>query len=212
MTPSPVAPLFPRRKPAALFGACLLLTLAGTASSRAGFIDFGELPNQPVNGLSLQGVSFDFDIAGLPSLDARFNSLALGTNTTLNLSSPTLEGNAGGILTLDFAQPVSVLSFSLARLTGLSLTGATVSLFDSALTGFATTPVNISKLVTYSEGLFSYSGSTPVQRAVVSFDAGAGPRFAIDNLAFTPVPEPGTMLAGVLLTGVCACARQRRRR
>ena len=75
----------------------------------------------------------------------------------------------------------------------------------------ASTSVTIAKVVTYSEAFFSYTGSTPVKRAVVTFNAGAGPRFAIDNLAFTPVPEPGTMLVGVLLTGVCGCARQRRR-
>ena len=196
----------------AKLAACLLLAVAAAGSARAALIKFDELPTQTLNGISLQGVAFKFELSGAVSTDATFNSIALGANTTLNLQSPTAEGNASGVLTLDFAQPVSLLSFDVARLTSLTLPGATVSLFDSALAGFATTPVTISNLATFSEGKFSYVGSTPVKRAVVTFNAGAGPRFAMDNLAFTPVPEPGTMLAGVLLTGVCACARQRRRR
>ena len=211
MTTFPVAPLFSRRTPASLFTAGLLLSIAWAASAGAALITFAELPNQPADGVSLQGAAFHFTIGGVPSTDAQFNSVALGSNTTLNLQTSTLEGNANGELTIDFAQPLSLLSFNLARLTGLTTTGATVSLFDSALAGFASTSVTIAKVVTYSEAFYSYTGSTPVKRAVVTFNAGAGPRFAIDNLAFTPVPEPGTMLVGVLLTGVCGCARQRRR-
>ena len=212
MTTFPVAPLFSRRTPAALFTVCLLLIVEWAASADAALITFAELPNQPADGVSLQGAAFHFTIGSVTSTDARFNSVALGSNTTLNLQTSTLEGNADGVLTLDFAQPISLLSFNVARLTGATLTGATVSLFDSALVGFATTPVTISKLVTYSEALYSYTGSTPVKRAVVTFNTGAGPRFAIDNLTFTPVPEPGTMLAGLLLTGFAACARLPRRR
>lgn len=212
MTTFPVAPLFSRRTPAALFTVCLLVVAGWAASADAALITFAELPNQPADGVSLQGAAFHFTIGGVASTDARFNSVALGSNTTLNLQTSTLEGNADGVLTVDFAQPISLLSFNVARLTGATLTGATVSLFDSALVGFATTPVTISKLVTYSEALYSYVGSTPVKRAVLTFNPGAGPRFAIDNLTFTPVPEPGTMLAGLLLTGFAACARLPRRR
>ena len=39
----------------------------------------------------------------------------------------------------------------------------------------------------------------------------AGPRFAIDNLNTTVVPEPGTVLFGALIASVCATARTRRR-
>ena len=212
MTSFPASPSFSRRTPAALFAAGLLLTAAWMADARAALIKFDELPSQTLNGVSLQGVAFKFEIGGAVSTDAQFNSTAIGANTTLNLQSPTAEGNANGVLTLDFAQPVSLLSFHVARLTSLTLTGATVSLFDPALAGFATTPVTVSNLATFSEGLFSYVGSTPVKRAVVTFNPGAGPRFVLDNLGFTPVPEPGTLLAGLLLTGVCACARAPRRR
>lgn len=195
----------------AKLAACFLLAVASAESARAALIKFDELPTQTLNGISLQGVAFKFEIGGGVSTDATFNSNAIGGTTTLNLQSPTAEGNADGVLTLDFAQPVSLLSFDVARLTSLTLTGATVSLFDPALAGFATTPVTVTNLATFSEGKFNYGGTTPVRRAVVTFNAGAGPRFAIDNLSFAVVPEPGTMLAGMLLTGVGACARQRRR-
>ena len=212
MTSFPAYASFSHRSPAAFFAACLLLALASATGARGALIKFDELPNQTLNGVSLQGVAFKFEIGGAASVDAQFNSTALGANTTINLQSPTAEGNANGVLTLDFAQPVSLFSFNVARLTGLTLPGATVSLFDPALAGFATTTVTVSNLATFSEGLFSYTGATPVKRAVVTFNAGAGARFALDNLGFTPVPEPGTLLAGLLLTGVCACARAPRRR
>ena len=191
----------------------LALFLACAVSTQAATITFGELPSQAVNGLTFQNVSFGFTVSGLPSVDATYNSTAIGTNTTLNLQSPTLEGNANGLLTLNFAQPLSDLSFDLARLTSLTLTGATVALFDSSLTQFATTPVSVANLVTFSEGHFAYVGGTAVKRAVLSFPSNAGPRFAIDNLGYTiaPVPEPGTALFGVLLMTACASVRTRRR-
>ena len=193
--------------------ASLLLAVIAEGNARAALIAFDELPSQPVNGLVLQDVTFGFKVGGVGSADALFSSNALGANTTVNLQSPTLEGNANGVLTLDFAQPVSDLSFHVARLTGLTLTGATVVLFDPSLNGFATTPVPVARLLTYSEGFFSYSGGPSVERVVVSFAAGAGPRFAIDNLAFTTaVPEPGTMLLGLLVVGAWAGARRSRRR
>ena len=213
MTTFPLPSLFTRRTPAALVTAGVLFSISWAVSAGAALITFDELPTQPANGVSLQGAAFSFTIGGVPSSDAQFNSLAFA-NTTLNLQTSTLAGNAGGALTIDFAQPISLLSFNLARLTDLTATGATVSLFDAALIGFASTSVTIAKVVTNSEAFYSYSGSTPVKRAVLTFNAGAGPRFAIDNLTFTPVavPEPGTFLVGVLLTGVCGCARQRRQR
>ncbi len=214
MTASPLSSSFSSRTPTALFTACLLLSIAWASSAGAALITFDELPSQPADGVSLQGADFQFTIGGIPSTDAQFNSLAFGSNTTVSLQGSTLAGSATGVLTIDFAQPISLLSFNLARLTNLTTTGATVSLFDSALTGFASTSVTIGNVVTFSEAFYSYSGSTPVKRAVLTFNAAAGPRFAIDNLAFTPqaVPELGTFLAGVLLTGVCGCVRQRRQR
>ena len=190
--------------------ACLTLAGGGRLAGAA-TITFNELPNQPVNGLAFQNVTFGFTVGGVGSTDAQFNSVALGSNTTLNLQAGTLEGNASGLLTLDFLQPISDLTFDLARLTAQNLTGATVSLFDSALTGFASTSVSVSKLVTFSEGQFAYHGGTPVKRAVVSFSPAAGPRFAIDNLNTTVVPEPGTVLFGAFVASVCATARTRRR-
>ena len=189
----------------------LALFLAGAGPAWAATIAFDELPAQAVNGLTFQNVSFKFSLAGVPSTDATFNSNALGANTTLNLQSPTLEGNASGLLTLDFAQPISIFSFDLARLTSQNLPGATVSLFDSSLTEFAVTPVSVAKIATFSEGHFAYTGGTAVRRAVLSFPAAAGPRFAIDNLISSVIPEPGSMLFGLGLAAFCASVRRRSR-
>lgn len=216
-TPPPELPIISKaatlhvfRKRSVALIACFAFA-GGVRLAGAATITFSELPNQPVNGLTFQNVTFGFTVGGLTSTDARYNSVALGANTTLNLQAGTLEGGAAGLLTLEFIEPLSDLTFDLARLTSQNLTGATVSLFDSSLTAIASTLVSVSKLVTFSEGQFAYHGGTPVKRAVVSFTPGGGPRFAIDNLNTTAVPEPGTALFGAFIASVCATARTRRR-
>jgi hypothetical protein len=62
--------------------------------------------------------------------------------------------------------------------------------------------VNTSSLLSFTEGLFTYSGA-PVTRAVIDFNETAAGRFALDNLTFggsQSVPEPTSTL-GVLAFG-----------
>ena len=169
---------------------------------------FGELPFQPVNGLSFQGVTFTFQIGGLPSLDANYNSAGPGIITFVQ--DPSLEGDAAGILTLDFAQAASSLQFGVALSTGAALApGFTVLLFDQALLSLGATLVNTNPLITFTEAQFSYTG-VPVSRAVIDFNQAAASRFALDNLIYTPIPEPGTMLLlGTGLLGLGSTLRKR---
>src|SRR5262249_58937187 len=80
---------------------------AGTASTTT--ITFTELSPRPVDGVSLSGVTFDFKIGGVDSTDATFGRT--GPGTTPYTTPPQLEGNAAGILTLDFATPSPNLNF-----------------------------------------------------------------------------------------------------
>lgn len=173
----------------------LLCMFAISNTARAVTLTFDELPFQPVDDLSFLGVTFDFKVGGLDSLDANYNSIGPGLITYLQ--DPSLEGNAAGILTLDFASPTSILDFGVALSAfNVSLSpGFTVALFDSALillgiTAVDTNPLSSPEFVT--EGLFSYAG-IPVSRAVIDFDENSAERFALDNLTFD-VPEPATML------------------
>ncbi|HJQ70330.1 MAG TPA: hypothetical protein VKA70_15235 [Blastocatellia bacterium] len=147
---------------------------------------FNELPFQPVNGLQIRGVQFFFTVNGQPSNDAFYNALGPGIQTFVQ--DPVLEGDAAGVLRLDFPALTPTLSFGIARNTTAALTpGATVILFDAGGNPFATIPVNLAPTFPggFAEALFNYGGPTLVSRAVILFNSPAlAPRFAIDNLTY----------------------------
>ena len=124
------------------------------------------------------------------------------------MQDPSLEGTSAGILTLDFDTLISELQFGAALSTFDFLTpGFTVELFDMDLNSLEVIPVDTAPLVSFTEGLFSYTGA-PVSRAVIDFDESVAGRFAFDNLTFKsvsvepePVPEPATLLGLLVITG-----------
>ena len=182
------------------------IALGTGGAAQAVTLTFNELPSQPVDNLSFQGVTFDFKVGGVDSTDAaRTRRPAGGPGSITFVQDPSLEGTASGVLTLDFATAISTLQFGVALGTVASLTpGFTVELFDPALMSLGITPVNTSSLVSATEGLFTYSGA-PVTRAVIDFNETAANRFALDNLIYepaisTPVPEPAS-LTGLLALG-----------
>ncbi len=191
----------------------LLLAVLGTASisfatagsARAETLTFDELGSPtPADGLTVKGVTFDYKIDGVDSTDAIYNQSfppQLPPNLFVNLQAPVLEGNAKGVLSLDFAQPISQLQFAVGVESTAPVTSAlTVELFDSGSKSLGSTPVNTTPQAILSEGSFTYSG-VPVQKAVLDFDATKfgidptrDPRFSIDNLSYTAVPEPSSLL------------------
>ncbi|MDJ0596252.1 MAG: calcium-binding protein [Pleurocapsa sp. MO_226.B13] len=157
-------------------------------------LTFDELSFQPVDDLSVMGVTFDFKVGGIDSSDANYNSGGPGSITFVQ--DPSLEGNAEGILTLDFEDPISKLEFGVALNTFDEVTpGFTVELFDSDLMSLGETPVDTNPLVSFTEGLFSYTGET-VQRAVVDFNDTEAFRFALDNLTFEELGNDDDLLEG----------------
>lgn len=169
------------------------LGLATEQSALAATLTFDELPRQSVNGLSVSGVTFGFTVNGSASTDAYYNHsdpLAMITY----LQGATLEGTSAGTLSLNFANPIASLQFGVALLyLGPVTPGFMVSLFDPTLTPLATSTVNTTSLISFTEGLFSYSG-TSVQRATIAFNQTQASRFALDNLTFElaqtrPIPE-----------------------
>lgn len=148
-------------------------------------LNFDEVPFQPVDGLDVSGVTFGFQIGGVPSTDAHYN--AFGPGTTTFVQDPSLEGNAAGVLTLTFDQPTTVLEFGLARSCICTLTpGVSVEVFKPGAAGRSRGVINVttSPIVSFSEALFSYSGPA-IQTAVINFpSAGLAIRFALDNLSF----------------------------
>jgi hypothetical protein len=183
----------------------------GTAdASRAETLTFDELGSPtPVDGLTVKGVTFDYKINGVDSTDAIYNLSFppdFPGNLFANLQAPLLEGNANGLLTIDFANPVSAFEFAVGLETFGPLTpGLTVELFAPGLQSLGTTPVNTSSLAALSEGLFSYNG-VPVTRAVLDFDETklgfdptVAPRFSLDNLTYTSVAKESVPEASFLI-------------
>jgi hypothetical protein len=185
------------------------MSFAGVASAAPVTLTFDELPMQPVDGLTFQGVSFDFKVGGIDSTDALYHSGGPGILTYVQ--DPSLEGNAAGVLTLDFVDcPAASLQFGATLSNFGSFTpGFTVSLFDAALLPVGVFPVSTSSLISFTEAQFSYSG-TPIGRAVIDFNEQAALRFAVDNLTYQCVPEPGSM--ALLAMGVLPFLRRVRQR
>ena len=173
-------------------------SLASHASFALTTLTFDELPPQPVDDLTFQGVAFDFKVAGVDSTDATYNTFGPGSITYVQ--DPSLEGTSSGVLTLDFATPTAVLEFGVALDTiDTLIPGFTVDLFDATLAPIGSFPVTTQVLVLagFTEGQFVYPGGSDVGRAVVSFDA-AATRFAFDNLTFVPEPSSALLLAAGL--------------
>ena len=178
-----------------------------------------ELPFQPVNGLTFEGVTFGFTVGGSGSTDANYDALNGGIQTYTQ--DPVIEGDAAGVLMLDFAQPTPLLEFGVSESTDQALTpGFQVELFDAQLNSLGVTPVNTAPVGAdfFTEGLFTYQG-TPVRRAVVTFSAGAQ-RFGFDNLTFIGAASPAPALSpiglalammGLITVGAIAFGNARRR-
>jgi hypothetical protein len=188
---------------------CILLVLMSAGAANAAFtLTFDELPTQPVDGLSYNGITFGFKVGGSPSTDAIYNGIGPGNLTYLQ--DPSLEGTTAGILTLDFSTPTDQLEFGVALNSYNPVTMAyVVRLYDSSYSLIGHCIENTSPLVLWTEGQFTYSG-TRVRRAVIGFNDNAANRFALDNLTINPIPAPGAVLLGSFGLGLVNWLRRRR--
>lgn len=195
-----------------IFLSCLLV-LCVTASEAAVLITFDEQPTQPVDGLVVEGVAFQFTVGGSSSPDAVFNSdLPV---TTVNLDDKVLSGPVAGLLTFQFSAPVIAFQFGLVLNTlDPEQPAAIISLLDTSLQPAGDLPLDTNPLLLFSEGLFSYAGPAISQVQIAFSGTTAADLFAIDNLEYTAVevdvPETGTLtLCGLGMLGL-GIARFRR--
>lgn len=182
--------------------ACVLFSTSSVSAVTK--LTFDELGSPtPVDNLTVKGVTFDYKIDGVDSNEAIYNASfppQLPSNLLANLQQPSLQGNAKGILSLDFAAPVEALEFAVGLDAIQPLApGFSVELLDKGLNSLGITPVNTAPLAILSEGLFKYSG-VPIKKAIVSFNSESSlnpnnPRFSLDNLSYTAVPEPSSLIA-----------------
>lgn len=149
---------------------------------------FDEVPFQPVDGLSVSGVDFKFQVGGVSSTDADYNSF--GPPPIAYVQCPCMEGDAAGTLTLTFDKPTTEVEFGVALNTNASLpAGATVDLHRPGV-GLLRQTVSLATApgTSFTEGLFSYSGPA-VKTVVITFDSANAGRFALDNLTYHKHPK-----------------------
>lgn len=156
-----------------------------------------DLPGRPIDGLvHPQGVQFGFTVNGASNADARY--AAGGPGNLTFVQDPSIEGTTLGVVSLIFSVPTPILEFGVARNVEAAVpNGVAVELFNAANLSLGETLLALDPQPRFAEGKFVYSGE-PVKRATLDFTSTSsgigGIRFALDNLAFTTVPEPLTPL------------------
>ncbi len=195
----------------------LVLVLAGTTvTTQATFptqITFSELSERPLDGVYLNGVTFHFTGSNSFFPVGLFGTTALSYGNTTLMGAPWAAGSSDGLLRLDFSNPVSGVAFAAGLATTVALSeGFRVNLYrDTQLlnsVGVATS-VNGPNPLQFSEAAFSYvSSGVPFNSVTVTFSPGLN--FALDNLNFAVVPEPGTFGCVVAVLAAIGLARRRR--
>lgn len=163
--------------------------MATTATTRDGSstntLVFDEVPRQSVDGLTVEGVSFEFEINGNPSSGANYNSSGPGPSSYWNC--PCLEGPSEGKLTISFDSPTRLVEFGVARSIFSTLTpGFSVILMDNSGATIDVIDVNTSPVTPspFTGALFSYlSTGESVKSLEITFST-PSTRFALDNLVF----------------------------
>jgi hypothetical protein len=166
----------------------LFSLVAATAKADTVTLTMDEVPNQPINGLTVTkgGESFTFSD---PTGALSYNSSGPGQITFVQ--DPSIQGPLQPF-DVAFSVPVTSIQFGLAELAISALTGAQVTLSSGATLLF-----NLSLVDPFAEGQFTYSGS-PVTGFHLTPAPGA-PALAFDNLTVTPVPGP---IAGAGMPGL----------
>ena len=200
-------------RPAALRSAVVAIALSAAFAAEparaAELIDFSEVPlNTRVDGAKIEGVTFNFTVNNVASPLATVTMTGPGTTTITK--APNIEGPANGVLSLAFGTPVRDFGFSFITSTNQgSPNGLTVTMHDAnggtSSQTFATTTIGA-----FSGVRVDNVPAVPVVRLVIDPNTALnGARFAIDNVNFTPVPEPGGL---AVLGGFAVALFARRRR
>jgi hypothetical protein len=185
------------------------LVLVSSAMAGTVTLTMNEVPNQPINGLTVSkgGENFTFQN---PSGTLFYNSSGPGIETFVQ--DPSIQGSTApfGVV---FSIPVTFIQFGLAALSSSPISPMAMVLLNFSGGGFANLSFNSSLIDPFTEGQFTYSGApvanmliTPPPPAIASF-------LAFDNLTVTTVPEPSTfsMLMGAAALAAVRILRLRRR-
>jgi hypothetical protein len=108
----------------------------------------------------------------------------VGANFFLNSSTMVMQNFSGDTLNLVFSVPVAAVAFDLYSLLGTDP-------FDVSIAGVAGPLTTFSPAPGFAGAFFGITSTDPITS--LSITSSTGDYIGIDNVAFTPAPEPGTI-------------------
>jgi hypothetical protein len=190
-----------------------ILALSATAQAGPVAVDFSVLMVAGVDhavdittpsSITLNGVTFTYDNFGTPINE-------LGDPVFAQAQAFGIFGNPNnGVLEMSFATPVTGLSFLYSNLSNTvgPVEDALLALLgfpNGDLNGIVITPGNLNDSLT-----FDYQG--PAFSVASLYFAVEAQYFTIENITYTPVPEPSTLLLlGSGLAGLAGLGWRRNR-
>jgi hypothetical protein len=158
----------------------LLLAISTVANAQQGTVKLtmDEIPFQPINGVTLKGVTF----ADTTGADIH----APNGGQQHDTQDPVIEGQtAGETLTMTFNNIAYGLQFGVTlSANGPLAPGFTVSLYDPLGNFLGTFPVNTAPVGSdfFTEGIFS--SNLVIGKAVVTFNSAQAGAFGLDNVIY----------------------------
>lgn len=167
-------------------------------------ITFDELPQQPINGLTVEGATFTYTINGVASSNATFNTP--GANGFAYINGGVSLGDTAGVLTVDFANPVSNVSFGVARSGVVAVNnGFTVELFDAGLNSMGISTVPMAPVISPNIEAQYTTNASGISRMRIDFTSAssaiAGTQFALDNLVTDDTPTVVPVVGSATILG-----------
>jgi hypothetical protein len=188
------------------------------ANNSGGVINFDDVTT-PTSGQTMIVAKFGAGNANTIALTGSGYQVDMGALTTINatpISGNTYlrNGDASGVQSFAFSSPVSAVGATVLARTGARNITATVT-YDNNTTGSVgpVTVATVANQLTANSSPDTFFGFTaPAGRTItaISFSAGSGNFFVLDDIGFVAVPEPGT--AAVLGVGAVGLLARRRRR
>lgn len=176
-------------------------SLSAPALDANSIVHFDEIPlNLAINGQTIKGFTF------LENTPVTLTSLS-GPGIANNLTAPwatntSLFNPASYVLTIQMPAVVSSFGFGFAVNSSAPVPNAvTVTLFNG-INNVGSLSYDGALDPEFAGGFAGIGSSVGFTSAQVSFSSASNGMFAIDNIAVV-VPEPGTVLAGLFVAGVC---------
>jgi hypothetical protein len=146
-----------------------------------------NIASAPCEGLTIDGVTYSFSVAGSASLDCYAGTYA-GPGMTDNIRFPNIEGTAAGVLHLTFDVPTTTFGFGVAQSTVALPQFVIIDLYRPG-SGLLReeVPLTLTQDPMFVGGRFDYSGPA-VKSVTIRFSGGGYTRFAVDNVSYFRPP------------------------